>query len=61
MTIDTSCSKDDQNCVAKVVDNYTGAGDILICWEHGQLTDIVQALGDSDAPTYPDSKSVSTS
>ena len=26
---------------------------ILICWEHGQLTDIAEAFGDSDAPKYP--------
>jgi hypothetical protein len=38
------------------VDNYdreeTGQN-ILICWEHGQLTDIAEAFGDSDAPKYP--------
>jgi hypothetical protein len=54
ITVDTSCDRDDQKCVAKVVDNYTGRGNILICWEHSALTDIVDALGDSNAPTYPD-------
>lgn len=53
ITVDTSCDRDDQKCVAKVVNGYTGSGNILICWEHDALTDIVDALGDSNAPTYP--------
>jgi hypothetical protein len=35
LTVDTSCQRDDQDCVADVVDNYSGPGNILICWEHG--------------------------
>lgn len=54
LTVDTSCGRDDSDCVANVVDNYGGSGNILICWEHGQLTDIVEALGDQNAPEYPD-------
>lgn len=42
--------------MAKVVENYGGAGNILICWEHDALTDIVTALGDDNAPTYPDDR-----
>jgi hypothetical protein len=53
ITVDTSCDRDDQKCVAKVVNAYTGSGNILICWEHDALTNIVAALGDSNAPTYP--------
>ena len=53
-TVDTSCQRDDSACVADVVGNYTGPGNILICWEHTRLTNIVAALGDSSAPTYPD-------
>jgi hypothetical protein len=53
LTVDTSCGRDDSDCVANTVENYSGSGNILICWEHGQLTDIVEALGDSNAPTYP--------
>ena len=26
---------------------------ILICWEHKKLTDLVEALGEKDAPKYP--------
>ncbi|PTU21625.1 hypothetical protein P175DRAFT_0476970 [Aspergillus ochraceoroseus IBT 24754] len=54
LTIDTSCDRDDADCVKDVVDSYSGSGNILICWEHSELTDIVEALGDSNAPTYPD-------
>ncbi|KAJ5825270.1 hypothetical protein N7474_002408 [Penicillium riverlandense] len=53
LTVDTSCQRDDSDCVQSVVDGYTGAGNILICWEHDALTDIVSALGDDDAPSYP--------
>lgn len=56
ITVDTSCAKTDAKCVKKVVENYTGDGNILICWEHGELTDIVEELGDDDAPTYPDDR-----
>lgn len=54
LMIDTSCTKKDKKCVAKLVDKYEGAGNILICWEHGMLTKIATALGVDDAPEYPD-------
>jgi hypothetical protein len=57
LTADTSCTRDDADCWATFVENYVseGAGkNILICWEHDDLTGIVQVLGDSDAPGYPD-------
>ncbi|KAJ5118346.1 hypothetical protein N7448_010057 [Penicillium atrosanguineum] len=54
LTVDTSCDRDDSKCVKDVVDNYTGSGNILICWEHDALTDIAEELGDDDAPDYPD-------
>lgn len=56
LTVDTSCGRDDSSCVKDVVDSYSGSGNILICWEHDALTDIVQALGDDNAPTYPDDR-----
>jgi hypothetical protein len=56
LTVDTSCDRDDSKCVEQVVNGYTGSGNILICWEHGNLQDIVDALGDSDAPSYPDDR-----
>ncbi|GLI81622.1 hypothetical protein PoHVEF18_010007 [Penicillium ochrochloron] len=54
LTVDVSCDRDDPGCVKDVVDGYTGSGNILICWEHDALTDIVSDLGDKNAPDYPD-------
>ncbi|CAI7594345.1 unnamed protein product [Penicillium glandicola] len=56
LTVDTSCDRDDPECVKDVIKGYDGKGlaNILICWEHDALTDIVEALGDDDAPDYPD-------
>ncbi|KAJ5092665.1 hypothetical protein NUU61_007535 [Penicillium alfredii] len=56
ITIDTSCDRDDPKCVQKVVKKYKGNGNILICWEHDALTDIVKKLGAKDAPSYPDNR-----
>ncbi|KAH7024580.1 putative phosphoglycerate mutase family protein [Microdochium trichocladiopsis] len=53
LMIDTSCKKKDAKCVAKLVRKYDGIGNILICWEHGILTRIAEALGAENAPEYP--------
>lgn len=58
LKVDTSCDRDDPDCVKKVVDDYDGEGNILICWEHDTLTDILETLGVKDAPSYPDDRSV---
>lgn len=42
LKVDTSCDRDDPECVDKVVKNYKGAGNILICWEHDALHDIMK-------------------
>lgn len=52
LTVDTSCQRDDQDCVAGVVEAYSGSGNVLICWEHDALHDIVEALGNKNAPVY---------
>ncbi len=54
LTVDISCDRDDADCVADLVDDYSGAGNVLICWEHDNLSDIVKALGDKKPPSYPD-------
>ncbi|KAK0127510.1 hypothetical protein ONS96_007045 [Cadophora gregata f. sp. sojae] len=54
LTVDTSCDRDDADCVADLVDDYNGPGNILICWEHDNLSDIVKAMGDKNPPSYPD-------
>ena len=56
LEVDTSCDRDDSKCVKDVVDGYEGSGNILICWEHDALTDIVEELGDDDAPKYDDDR-----
>ncbi|KAI5117011.1 hypothetical protein M0805_004396 [Coniferiporia weirii] len=57
LTVDTSCSKKDSSCVASAVAAFsaTSSANVLICWQHGQLTDIVRALGvpKRAAPKYP--------
>ncbi|KAL4809857.1 hypothetical protein BDV18DRAFT_156237 [Aspergillus unguis] len=56
LEVDTSCDRDDPECVKDAVDAYDGDGNVLICWEHDALTDIVEELGvdKDDAPEYPD-------
>jgi hypothetical protein len=54
LTPDTSCDRDDEDCVVDLVNDYDGDGNILICWEHDELTKIAEHLGDDDAPDYPD-------
>ncbi|GMG08848.1 unnamed protein product [Aspergillus oryzae] len=56
LTVDTSCDRDDPKCVKKAVEKYKGDGNILICWQHEALTDIVKKLGAKDAPEYPNDR-----
>jgi hypothetical protein len=56
LTVKSSCDRDNADCVATLVENdgTEGTGqNILICWEHDNLSGIVEALSDSDAPDYP--------
>ncbi|CAG8011064.1 unnamed protein product, partial [Penicillium nalgiovense] len=54
LDVDTSCDRDDPDCVRDFIDDYDKEGNILICWEHDTLTDILETLGVDDAPHYPD-------
>jgi hypothetical protein len=56
LVVDTSVKRDDGKGVADVVNNYSGAGNILICWEHKNLHEIMKALGVKHAPHYPDDR-----
>ncbi|KAK4556925.1 hypothetical protein LTR86_005906 [Recurvomyces mirabilis] len=56
LTVDISCDRDDESCVNDAVNDYDGPGNILICWEHDELTKIAKALGDKNAPDYPDER-----
>lgn len=53
LNVDTSVQRDNSTGVADVVNNYSGAGNILICWEHKALHEILKALGVKHAPHYP--------
>lgn len=53
LKVDTSCDRDDAKCVKKVVKNYKGSGNILICWEHKMLTELAEELGGENVPNYP--------
>jgi hypothetical protein len=57
LTVDTSCDRDDPDCVADAVAAFdkNGSGkNVLICWEHDALSDIVKSLGMKNPPAYPD-------
>ncbi|RDW67416.1 putative phosphoglycerate mutase family protein [Aspergillus mulundensis] len=56
LEVDISCDRDDAECVKDAVDDYDGEGNVLICWEHDALTDIIEELGDDNAPEYPDDR-----
>lgn len=60
LEVDISCDRDDPECVKDAIEEYDGDGNVLICWEHDALTDIVEELGvdEDDAPEYPDDKYV---
>ena len=56
LTVDVSCDRDDSNCVKKTVKAYAGTSNsknVLICWEHDELTDIAGALGVKNPPGTP--------
>ncbi|EFY89447.1 phosphoglycerate mutase family protein, putative [Metarhizium acridum CQMa 102] len=53
LEVDTSCDRNDSKCVKKVVKNYKGSGNILICWEHKALKDIAEELGAENVKDYP--------
>ena len=53
LPIDTRIDRNDSAGVAQAVKDYQGHGNILICWEHGQLQHIMKALGVEHAPEYP--------
>ncbi|PNY24096.1 uncharacterized protein TCAP_05965 [Tolypocladium capitatum] len=51
--VDTSCDRDDSDCVRDVVKGYSGSNNILICWEHKQLKNLAKALGAKGVDAYP--------
>ncbi|ORY81580.1 hypothetical protein BCR37DRAFT_387815 [Protomyces lactucae-debilis] len=52
------CDRDDAKCAAGKIRAALalGDGDIVVCWEHKKLSDIVQELGDTHNMKYPKDK-----
>lgn len=53
LTINDTISRDDVQDVAEAAKSYTGPGNVLVCWEHGELRKIAESIGVKDAPEYP--------
>jgi hypothetical protein len=45
ITPNSSIARDDAAAAAAAAKAFQGPGNVLICWEHGQLADIAEALG----------------
>lgn len=54
--LNTSIDREDAHGVAAAVRDYNGTGNILICWEHGQLQNIAAAIGVKDPPAFPNDR-----
>jgi len=50
---DLSISRDDVKGAADAAKAYPGPGNVLVCWEHGQLAKIAEALGVKGQVEYP--------
>jgi hypothetical protein len=53
LPVDLSCKRNQVRCVAKLVRNFQGPGNILISWRHGRMKEIVEELGSEHVPEYP--------
>ncbi|EAW08073.1 putative phosphoglycerate mutase family protein [Aspergillus clavatus NRRL 1] len=58
LPVDLSCKRNQVRCVAGLVRDFDGPGNILISWRHGRIQEIVEELGADDAPEYPDERGV---
>ncbi|CAL5867352.1 uncharacterized protein PFLUO_LOCUS1568 [Penicillium psychrofluorescens] len=56
LDIDTSCSRNDVECVAETVLSYEGPGNMLICWRHGRMREIEMLLGVLELLEYPSNR-----
>jgi hypothetical protein len=55
IAVNTECDRDEAACLANLVSAALAKhdGDVLVCWEHKQLTELVKALGDHHDMKYP--------
>lgn len=59
--VDKSIDRDDVSGAAEAAKSYTGPGNVLVCWEHGELAKIVEELlkdgeGKKEKVTYPSNR-----
>jgi len=45
LTINSSIDRDDVEAAAKAAKAWEGPGNVLVCWEHGELAKIAEAMG----------------
>lgn len=45
LKMNSSIDRDDAESVAAAAKSFEGPGNVLICWEHGQLASIAEAIG----------------
>ena len=53
LEIDISIPRDDAQGAANAAKSYRGPGNVLVCWEHGQLAKIAEAMGVEGNFVYP--------
>jgi hypothetical protein len=53
LTVDTSVKRDDVEKAAKAAKAWKGPGNVLVCWEHGELAKIATAIGVQGEVKYP--------
>ncbi|KAG2028090.1 hypothetical protein GB937_000543 [Aspergillus fischeri] len=56
LAVDLSCKRNQVRCVAKLVRNFQGPGNILISWRHGKMKEIMEELGSDHVPEYPEDR-----
>lgn len=45
ITVNSEIDRDEAATVAGAAKGYGGPGNVLVCWEHGQLSAIAEAMG----------------
>lgn len=51
--VDKSIARDDVKAAAEAAKAYSGPGNVLVCWEHGELAKIADKLGVKEKVVYP--------
>ena len=56
LSVNTSYKREDASGVAAAARNWDGEGNVLICWEHKALKDIIEEIGVDGTFVYPDER-----